>query len=149
MKAMDFISYNFRISVTILAMFHPISFFGQTWECQILPSERQVVTDQSSGARITFITTDKSDDRNLYFHDRCWLLDQTVMLFHSDRTGRTEIYGYFSDTGELIRFNRDDDPPASNPVASKKGDKFYMKPGQQLRKQKFVIFRRKLNRSTP
>ena len=69
-------------------IFNSTSFFGQTWECQILPSERQVVTDKASGAMITFVTTNKSDDKNLYFHDRCWLLDQEVMLYNSDRTGR-------------------------------------------------------------
>jgi hypothetical protein len=54
------------------------------------------------------------------------------MLFHSDRSGRIEIYGYISDTGELIRFNRDDDLPASNPVASKKGDGFYIVKGHSI-----------------
>ena len=134
MKTIDSRSFNFRVSVTVFLILNSTSFFGQTWECQILPSERQVVTDKASGAMITFVTTNKSDDRNLYFHDRCWLLDQEVMLFNSDRTGRNEIYGYISDTGELIRFNMDDDPPASNPVASKKGDKFYVVKGYSIYK---------------
>ncbi len=69
--------------------------------CQILPTNRQVVTDEASGVRITLITTNKSDDTNLYFNDRYWLLDQGVMLFISDRTGRNEIYGYISDTGDI------------------------------------------------
>lgn len=119
-------------SVTVFLILYSTSLFGQTWQCQILPPEREVIIDETSGATITFITTHKSDDTNLYFHDRCWLLDQEVMLFISNRTGRSEIYGYIADSGELIRFNRDEDPPALNPVASKKGDKFYVVKGSSI-----------------
>jgi hypothetical protein len=108
MKAMNCISFHFRISIFLLFMLHSISISGKIWECRILPSERKLATDQASGARITFITTDKSDDRNLYFHDRCWMLDPEVLLF---------------------TFYRDDDLPASNPVASKKGNSFYIVKG--------------------
>lgn len=119
-------------SITVFLILCSTSVFGQTWQCQILPAERQVVIDETSGATITFITTHQSDDTNLYFHDRCWLLDQEVMLFISNRTGRSEIYGYVADSGELIRFNREEDPQAVNPVASKKGDHFYVVKGNSI-----------------
>jgi oligogalacturonide lyase len=134
MKARKYISFCIWISISLLFIFHSISFYGQTWECRILPSERQIVTDGGSGARITFVTTHKSDDRNLYFHDRSWMLDTEVMLFTSDRTGRYEVFGYIEETGELIRFNRDEDLPASNPVASIKGNSFYILKGRSIYK---------------
>ncbi len=67
---------------------------AQIWECELLPPERRAETDENSGARITYITTDPSADNNLYFHDRCWMFDQQLMLFNSNRTGRTEVFGY-------------------------------------------------------
>ena len=92
---------------------------AQEWKCEILPSEHITEFDPKSGAEITFITTNKSNDTNLYFHDNCWLFDGKIMLFNSDRTGRQEIFGYCEKSGELIRFNPAKDSPAKFPEASK------------------------------
>lgn len=100
--------------------------FARTWDCQIFPSEQKIEIDPISDAKIIFITTHPANDYNLYFHDRCWLLNDRLMLFISDRTGRSEIFGYLVETGELIRLNRPEDIPAGNPFASRSGDKFYV-----------------------
>lgn len=99
---------------------------SKDWQGEILASERLTEVDAHSGAEITFITTNKSNDTNLYFHDRCWLSDGKIMLFHSDRTGRNEIFGYIAETGELIRFNLQQDAPAVFPLASKNGDLIFV-----------------------
>lgn len=107
-------------------IFYAFSVFARTWECQIFPSEKKEEIDKKSNAKIIFITTNEARDTNLYFHDRCWLLDNKLMLFYSDRIGRTELFGYFTQTGELVRFNQEQDAPAHSAVASLKGDRFYV-----------------------
>ena len=58
--------------------------FAQEWNCELFPVEQKIEIDEKSGAKITFITTSKSNDTNLYFHDNCWLFDGRIMLFNSD-----------------------------------------------------------------
>ncbi len=129
-------SFNQKIIVCIAFLFlsNALTTKSQSldWQCEILPTERKTIVDTTSGAEITFITTHKSNDTNLYFHDRCWLMDGRLMLFKSDRTGREEIFGYIAETGELIRFNRQQDAPAVFPVASKNGDLIYVVRGNSI-----------------
>lgn len=120
------------VTSTVLFVLTVIPALAQTWKCELLPEERKVETDKKSGARIIFITTDPAADNNLYFHDRCWMFDQQLMLFNSNRTGRTEVFGYITETGALVRFNRSEDPAAFNPVASAKGDRFYVFRGKAV-----------------
>jgi hypothetical protein len=96
------------------------------WDCEILPSERRIESDTSSGAEVIYVTTHPAQDQNLYFHDRCWLFDNQMMLFFSDRSGRQEIYGYVTETGELVRLNPGHLSAASHPVASKDGRRVFV-----------------------
>lgn len=120
--------FNLLLTVGLLLtlLTNSLISFAQEWDCEILPSERLTEIDPESGAEITFVTTDKSNDTNLYFHDHCWLFDGRIMLFNSDRTGRQEIFGYSEKTGELIRFNPDKESAAKFPEASKEGDRIYV-----------------------
>jgi oligogalacturonide lyase len=102
------------------------------WDCEILPAERKQETDPMTGIEVTYITTNKSNDTNLYFHDRCWLMDGNIMIFNSDRTGRNEIFGYIVSTGELIRFNREADEVAKFPLASRNGHDMYVAKGNAI-----------------
>ena len=54
------------------------------------------------------------------------MLDNRVMLFYSDRTGRNELFAYLADTGELVRLNREQDGAAGSAVASRLGDRIYV-----------------------
>ena len=103
-----------------------VSANSQSWECEILPSERKVAKDEKSGAELIYVTSDKANDNNLYFHDRCWLLDGEMMLFYSDRSGRNELYGYLAASGKLVRLNRKEDVQAHTAVASRQGNKVYV-----------------------
>ena len=103
-----------------------------TWECEILPPERKVEIDETSGAKVTFVTTHPGTDTNLYFHKRCFLWDNRLMLFYSDRFGRTETMGYLVDAGELIRLNPADAPAAGAAVASVKGDRLFVVKGSSI-----------------
>jgi oligogalacturonide lyase len=100
--------------------------YADTWVCHILPSEQKMIRDEKSGAELIFVTTDNASDNNLYFHDRCWLLDGNMMLFYSDRSGRNEIYGYLKSNGKLVRLDKPEGDRAHSAVASREADKIYV-----------------------
>lgn len=88
---MSWLQNSYAILIASFLFFFLISTmnsYAQEWNCEVLPAERKIEVDEKSGAEITFITTNKSNDTNLYFHDNCWLFDGRIMLFNSDRTGR-------------------------------------------------------------
>ncbi len=97
-----------------------------SWDCQVLPPEQKVEVDPQSEAKVIFATTAPSSDTNFYFHNRCFLWNNRLMLFFSDRFGRTEVMGYLVDTGELLRLNPAEAPAAGSPVASVKGDRLFV-----------------------
>ena len=100
--------------------------YAATWECQILPPEQKIETDAQSGMKVTFATTNAATDTNFYFHERCFLWNNRLMLFNSDRFGGSEVMGYLLDTGELIRLMQAGAPGVSGRVASIKGDRVYV-----------------------
>lgn len=83
---------------------------SKTWEAEMLPPEFEDWTDPATGARVRFVTTHAADDANLYFHQRSWLPDESMLVFASNRTGRSEPYGYIEATGGLARLAPDGDP---------------------------------------
>ena len=100
--------------------------WSQSWDCEILPAEQKVEIDPESGARVVFVTSSPAADTNFYFHERCFLWNNRLMLFVSDRFGRGEMMGYLLDTGELVRFMRPEDPGIGGRVASIKGERIYV-----------------------
>jgi oligogalacturonide lyase len=68
----------------------------------VLPSEHKRMTDPETGVELIFLTTHAAKDTNLYFHERSWLADESVILFNSAREGGG-LMGYIVKTGELIR----------------------------------------------
>ncbi len=78
-----------------------------TWQCKVYPPEHEITHDTETGAKIIFVTTDTSRDANLYFDLNCWTADLSTMVFYSNRTGRSELFGYLTKTGELVKFFSD------------------------------------------
>lgn len=115
--------------------------FSQTWNCEILPPEHKIETDPQSSAKIIFATTNPAQDWNLYFHDRCFLGNNQLLLFNSNRFGRTEIMAYLLETGELIRLNSPQAEPAGSPLASRKGDRLYVTRQASIFEWKLIISR--------
>ncbi len=115
-----------RLFIIILIFVISPQIVARSWECAILPSEQKTEIDETSGAKIIFITTNKANDNNLYFHNRCRLFDDGLMLFTSNRSGRSEIFAYIAKTGELARLNRPEDAAAHSAVASRLGDRLYV-----------------------
>lgn len=73
------------------------------YQVQVLPPEHKKITDAKTGVKLTFLTTKPARDNNLYFHQRSWLADGSVILFNSSRD-RGGLMGYLVQTGELLRF---------------------------------------------
>ncbi|MBI4556655.1 MAG: hypothetical protein HY706_03660 [Candidatus Hydrogenedentes bacterium] len=72
------------------------------YSLQVLPAERQQTTDPETGAELTFLTTNPARDTNLYFHERSWLPNGSLILFYSQREDGG-LMGYITATGELVR----------------------------------------------
>jgi hypothetical protein len=80
--------------------------FAQPYALEVLPSETERATDPRSRAELTYLTSDPADDVNLYFHERSWLADGSLILFNSNREAGG-LMGYLTSTGELVRFHSD------------------------------------------
>jgi oligogalacturonide lyase len=74
------------------------------FDLEVLPPEHQTMTDPETGAELTFLTTHPARDVNLYFHERSWLSDGSLILFTSNRE-RGGTMGYLTATGELVRLS--------------------------------------------
>ena len=73
-----------------------------TFPLKILPSEAKQMTDPETGASLLFLTMNPADDESLYYEQRSWLADSSLILFNSSRT-EGGLMGYVTKTGELLR----------------------------------------------
>ncbi len=76
--------------------------FGPEYELASSPREDSFQKDGESGADLLFLTNAKSKDTHLYFHQRSWLADASLILFDSSRP-QGGLMGYVIETGELVR----------------------------------------------
>ena len=98
----------------------------RSWDCRVLPAEREITVDEVTGVTVVFVTTHDAADRNLYFHERSWLPDESMLVFVSERTGRAEPFGYVEATGELVQLGRSADPPGSGVTVSRYTSNLYL-----------------------
>ncbi len=73
-----------------------------TYPLTVLPAEHKIMKDPVTGTELIFVTTDPGPDHNLYFHQRSWLADSSLLLFTSGRRDGG-LMGYLFATGELVR----------------------------------------------
>src|SRR2546421_5268846 len=85
---------------------------------EVFPPEHRRMTDPKTGAELLFLTTAPEKDSNLYFHERSWLADESVILFNSSRA-KGGLMGYLTATGELLRFNTPQGPLGGATAAAK------------------------------
>jgi hypothetical protein len=64
-------------------------------------------TDPETGTELLFLTNAKSKDTHLYFHQRSWLADGSMICFTSARE-QGGLMGYVVETGELVRITAAD-----------------------------------------
>jgi hypothetical protein len=132
-------SIRLLIAFSLLCLLQITALFSATWDCEILPAEHKIEVDPTSGAKIIFATTDKASDTNLYFHERCFLFNNQLLLFYSNRFGRSEIMGYFVPTGELVRLTPARIETAGSPLASQKGDRLFVTRGNTIYQWRFIL----------
>ncbi len=103
------------------------SLCGEQWECEVLPPERKITRDSQSDAEIIFITSSPAYDQNLYFHQRSWLPDESILVFESERSGHRELFGHIEATGELVRLQKPEHRVESNcTTTSRFGNTVYL-----------------------
>jgi hypothetical protein len=73
-----------------------------TYNLPVLPPEHKLMKDPVTGAALIFVTTNPAPDQDLYFHQRSWLADSSMLLFTSGRSDGG-LMGYLFATGELVR----------------------------------------------
>ncbi len=111
--------------VCVAAGVGPSSAPANEWSCEILPPERQTGVDPQSGARVVFVTTHRATDQGLYFHERSWLSDGSMLIFLSQRTGRSEPFGYVESFGHLVQLIPDGAPATGLITCARAGNRIF------------------------
>jgi len=81
-----------------------------SYRLPVLPPEHRAMKDPRTGVDLLFVTTGPTRDLALYFHQRSWLADESMLLFQSFRP-EYELMGYLVATGELARIVTPQGPP--------------------------------------
>jgi hypothetical protein len=74
------------------------------YSLDVSPAEHRITVDHETGAELRFLTTNPAEDTNLYFHERSWLADSSLILFYTTRDNGG-LFGYLTATGELVRLH--------------------------------------------
>ncbi|MDQ1257974.1 MAG: hypothetical protein QG656_2582, partial [Candidatus Hydrogenedentes bacterium] len=73
-----------------------------SFDLTVLPPEHKQTTDPQTGAELLFLSTNPGEDGNLYYEQRSWLADSSLILFILGREDGG-LMGYLTATGELVR----------------------------------------------
>ncbi len=99
---------------------------NRSWTCIVYPGESRTVTDAETGIETLFVTTHESSDTNLYFHQRSWIGEGSMLIFVSSRFGASEPMGYIEKTGELVRLYPGSGKSTFGFTAGKRADALYL-----------------------
>lgn len=98
-------------SVLICALAAILAVGSQIWAEGLgrrSPSERSTFIDDVTGAIVTRLTSDPANDDKIYQTHPNWAADGSHLIFHSDRTGREELFAMEEATGEIIQITDGD-----------------------------------------
>ena len=90
--------------VIILAAMPAVAASTTSYPLAVFPPESKEIADPETGAQLTFLTTNPAEDANLYYEQRSWLSDNSLILFTSARS-EGGLMGYIVATHELVRLN--------------------------------------------
>ncbi|GMW00483.1 MAG: hypothetical protein AMXMBFR84_16200 [Candidatus Hydrogenedentota bacterium] len=96
----------------------------------VLPAEHKHEVDPVTGAELTYLTTNPARDVNLYFHERSWLADGSMILFVSQRE-HGGLMGYLTATGELVAL-QNANGALGGATAANVGPRFYAQQGNDI-----------------
>jgi Tol biopolymer transport system component len=74
-------------------------------------SERSTFVDEATGVRVTRLTSSPANDDKVYQTHPNWIADGSHLIFHSDRSGRDEVFAMEEATGEIIQITDGDSGP--------------------------------------
>jgi hypothetical protein len=74
-------------------------------------SERSTFIDEVTGATVTRLTSSPAKDDKIYQTHPNWIADGSHLIFHSDRTGREEVFAMEEATGEIVQITDGDSGP--------------------------------------
>ena len=108
------------------------SYADRVWECDMFPVEHRVTSDETSQAKVVFVTSAENHDTNFYFHQRSWLADSSVLFFKRSFVDHWELFGYIERTGELFRVQKPEHHIQAEPTASNAANSLYVVHGNVL-----------------
>ncbi len=151
-------TWNAKRSLSVLAMLSlfccamaahaVVPAFGDRYPLEVFPTEAKRMVDDQTGAELLFLTSGPTKNQNLYFHQRSWLSDNSMILFSSHRE-RGGLMGYLTATGELIRITASDGAPTGGATASVSHPAVYTMAGQRVLEITFEIDASKEPEKTP
>lgn len=103
---------------------------SKPYALEVFPREDKVVTDPETGTKLLFLTNAVAKDTNLYFHQRSWLADSSLILFNSARE-KGGLMGYLTATGELVRLVASDGAGLMDPTAAVNRNSVFAMCGQR------------------
>lgn len=103
----------------------------RTYPLEVSPPEHRRMKDLVTGVDLLFVTTHPARDLNLYFHERSFLADESLLLFTSDRE-RGGLMGYLFATGELVRFHTPDGEVGGATACKSRNSVFVLRGKQAL-----------------
>ena len=101
-----------------------------TYPLKVMPPEHKLMTDPITGADLIFLSASGARDHNLYFHQRSWLSDDSLLLFTSARPDGG-LMGYLMATGELVQIT----PPSGGvggATAARQGNRVFAIRGRDV-----------------
>ncbi len=136
---MDKTFYQAVSAVLLIALFNMNTSATEHWQATVFPSEQTAIQDEISGAKLVFVTRSTANDSQVYFHQRSWLPDESLLFFWSDRNGYNELYGCLEKSGELIRFQNEAEHSISQFTAGRFENALYGIRGKQVLEWRFLI----------
>ncbi|MCP4645436.1 MAG: hypothetical protein GY851_33640 [bacterium] len=105
--------------------------FNDPYPLEVLPTQAVRATDDVTGADLLYLTGGSTDNGNLYFHERSWLQDGSVILFYAHHK-YSGLMGYIVATGELIRLRAEDGTPLARATAALNRPTVYAMAGNRV-----------------
>ncbi len=90
---------------------------SKAYDLKVFPREDSVQKDAETGTELLFLTKGQYKDSNLYFHQRSWLADSSMIFFFSKRE-KGGVMGYVVETGELVQITTADGTKLRGPTAA-------------------------------
>ncbi len=104
---------------------------SKEYSLPVFPREDSVQTDPETGVELLFLTNAKHRDTNLYFHQRSWIADSSMIFFFSSREPGG-VMAYIVETGELAQITAADGVKVTLPTAAAGRNRLFALAGDRV-----------------